>query len=46
MENANAVLENEHQEQSELKLKLSYMVEDFFELIKKNEREEAVSSEK
>lgn len=46
MEKANAVLENDHQEQTELKLKLSYMVEDFVELIRKKEREEPVSGER
>lgn len=42
MEKFKSVLDNDHQEQFDLKLKLVYMVEDFVELIKKNEQKEPV----
>lgn len=39
MDKVKAALDNDHQEQFDLKLKLSYMVEDFVELIKKEKKE-------
>jgi hypothetical protein len=46
MNQAKAILEVEEYENSGLNLKLSYMVEDFVELVEKNEEEEMVSEEK
>lgn len=46
MNQAKAILDFENNDQSGLNLKLSYMVEDFVELVKKKEQEEAASEEK
>lgn len=45
MENMNAIIEGENQEQNGLSLKLAYMVEDFVELVKRKEQEELVGEE-
>lgn len=45
MENAKALFEYENNEQSGLTLRLDYMIEDFLELIQKEERENLASEE-
>lgn len=46
MNQAKAILDVEENEQSGLNLKLSYMVEDFVELIKKNEQKDQATEDK
>lgn len=45
MDNAKAIIDNEKNEQSGLSLKLTYMVEDFVDLIKRKEQEELATKE-
>lgn len=45
MENMNAIIDSENQEQNGLSLKLVYMVEDFVELVKRKEQEELAGEE-
>ncbi|MGK7368581.1 MAG: hypothetical protein ACNS64_00095 [Candidatus Halalkalibacterium sp. M3_1C_030] len=45
MENTKTLFDNDGKEQSGLTLRLDYMVEDFLELIQKEEREKLVTEE-